>query len=316
MHDNTDDKKPAPPKKKRHHRRAVVVKQHRRQCPAEAGRPHKLAYDKESPDETRPATGIEHPILVLDIDGTMVGGVNAMAAHKDIADRYSRVHATTATNTMRSQVSWILARGTIRPGLREWCAAMQQRRGAKLFVYTASEDGWASFIVPLLEKHMGIRFERPIFARSKCIPAAGGMFKKSLMRIAPSVGRTLRLSASECLRRMYLIDNTPSILADCHDRIVHCPTYEFMEWYDVLRMLDEKFVRSHFRGISGILARVGFFQMASQSSSVQPPFESYEAFASAYYSTLARHVSTFAASNEKARLHDRFWATLRFLPAF
>jgi hypothetical protein len=245
--------------------------------------------------------------LLLDLDGTLVGEVAPMVAQHAIVSLAS----PGALPAMRRQVVSVLRNGVARRNLGGFCRAMAQS-GIKLFVYTASDDAWAAFLVPCLEEAVQAKFQRPIFARSRCTLQAGE-YKKSIAAVQASMARAMHVPSATLAGRVMLVDNTPSVLLRPNvekEQLITCPTYDYVEWYDVLKPIPEDDVRRHAAAIRGILARAGAWPDSDGEGEGEG---GHARFLHAYYASLAGLIKRHAAQNVRARARDRF---LRGVGAF
>lgn len=183
-------------------------------------------------------------VFVFDMDGTFIGDIHwlsveyfAIKHHNRISPPGSRVKYQ--TNLLYKD----LQKGMIRPYFRSFVKKIQkQMYNVECFVYTASEHSWAEFIIPKLEKVMGIKFHRPLFTRKHCLKLPGGGYVKSLDKIRPMVYKTLAkkygLRHPSEVEHMILFDNQPhNLLEGKHQQIV-CPTYDFKYPVHMLRQFD------------------------------------------------------------------------------
>jgi hypothetical protein len=255
-------------------------------------------------------------VMLLDLDGTLIGKVNYAVCEYDLM-KATEKKAGRAAKAFRDTLVARLRYGIVRPHVEAFCKhAQQASEGTELFVYTASDAEWAAFIVPCVEAALGIKFNRPIFARNHCInvaaPGSSPDYRKSIAKVAPAILTRLRKkhptlrTVRDLTDRILLVDNTPNIMMDPSERgrLVVCPTYSYAYAYDVLGRLDVNVMHRKFaRVIMPTLVRFGLFPQKSHP-------QSYQQFAAVYYERLARTLADSQASNLAALAHDRFWAHL------
>ena len=260
-------------------------------------------------------------IVLLDLDGTMVGSVTCAAAEHDLLRSVSQKDGPARIRAARSDLIARMRFGIIRPGLQAFCRQADAAHGVELFVYTASDDAWAAHIVPCVEAALGVRFNRPVLSRRHCVQHR----TKSLARVAPVLARGLRgrypgLAALKgaalrdaVVRRAVLVDNTPGILGDPaeHGRLIVCPTYAYAYVYDVLAHVDPHAAHSRFQRIARTLLLFGLLPEAA-AAATRVPGATYQHFAAAYYSALAHMVARAAAGNASllGAQGDRFFSAL------
>lgn len=302
--------------------------------------PHHRVHSRTSPR-----------VLLLDIDGTVIGRIASavcehtiltMSAARSIDDVVVVTPSArkAAERVMRASLVSRLRHGIIRPGFDEFCrqatattanAATTATLGApiELFVYTAAEDRWATFIVSCIESAIGVRFNRPLFTRRDCIVAndmGSASLRKSISRVLPAILTRLRRKGYDAsvipdvkaLRACTaLIDNTHDVGHDDTDtaRIVRCPTYNYSYQYDVLSRVDVDFLHKRFPSILPLLQRYDLFPAASPpatpaprggSDSTPAPPMRYQRFCRLYFARLSKSLHDSDELNAVA-LRDRFW---------
>jgi hypothetical protein len=262
-------------------------------------------------------------VVLLDLDGTLIGRITCAVCEYELANVLTsdRGERSKALKGIRDVLVSRLRYGIIRPHvetfLRSLAPAEVDRSSTtptELFVYTASDTEWASFIVPCVEAALSTRFNRPIFSRTHCIPVGRGgggpEYRKSIARVLPMVFRGLRkrypglASAKDLVPRTVLVDNTAGVMLDAAEtpRLVVCPTYAYNYVYDVLAHVDVNVLHRRFARIVPILVRAGLFP-AGQAHSVP----TYQKFAAVYYGNLAKLLNDTQAANEEQLHRDRFW---------
>jgi hypothetical protein len=272
-------------------------------------------------------------VLLLDLDGTIVGRVSAIVAEHEALSLALAGGSAAATRMMRASVVDRLKYGTVRPHFDTFCRhATAAGSNVELFLYTASDDRWAAFLVPCLEAAVGVKFNRPIFARKHCV-AAGGELRKSIARVLPTVFTRLKkkygLPNAACLRqRIALIDNTPSVALTDLDatRIVRCPTYDYSYVYDVLGRVDINVMHRRYLRLAAVLERHSLFPASGAAGALlpssagalvsragQPPASQssmrFQQFLQLYYARLSEQLGATLAAN-RAALRDTFWLSL------
>ena len=258
-------------------------------------------------------------VVMLDLDGTMVGRVGSLLCEYDLhtsarapGGGKTRGRKRAVPKSVRDSIVARLGWGVIRPHLVRFCKGVGP--GVELFVYTASDATWASFIVPCVEASLGVRFNRPIFTRKDCVTSHAALgFRKSIEALKPALVRSLRsrypaLRTPADLRdRVLLVDNTPQVMADPREsaRIVACPTYDYQCNYDVLSHIDVGTLHNEYRSIAPTLERHGLFGIGIG-------VDSYQRFAAAYYRRLARALESSLPANMSTLAGDRFFLNLEF----
>lgn len=253
-------------------------------------------------------------VLLIDVDGTMVGRVSCAACQFDLL-RLTGASKGKRMAALKEDLVARLKHGIVRPHLDAFCKHAAAA-GVEMFVYTASDPGWAAFIVPCIETALGIKFNRPLFTRAHCVPVSAGggsvEYRKSIARVLPQVFSRLRrkhgLRTSKDLRdRIVLVDNTPNIVVDAAEaaRVVTCPTYDYNYVFDVLSHLDVNALhrRVGLSRIAPVLVRYG---LLPPSAAASPP-ATYQHLVQPYYERLARAIAEAGPANLAALSTDRFW---------
>lgn len=272
-------------------------------------------------------------VLLIDLDGTLIGGVKLLLAEYDMHREAARLAgaetaaatAAKASRTLReSFVTRLQEGGILRPHVRRFARRMEQlcaKAGAtpvELFVYTASEDSWAKFLIPCVEAAIGVRFNRPLFVRSHCV--AGGA-RKAIAPLLPKIASALRrryarLASSDLVDRVVLIDNTPDIMMDPseRERLIVCPTYSYRHIHDVIGRLPASIPLERPSLIATVLARndIDLSPHVHQLARHNRPGPS-DGVLAAYYHWLSTAIMQSHESNTSSIQSDVFWEAMRRL---
>ena len=296
-------------------------------------------------------------VVLLDLDGTLVGKVGSILCEYEIGRwlaSLGKEGARRATSSgraaagvskaLRDSIVRRMCWGIIRPHVHEFCRSLPP--GVELFVYTASDDGWANFVVPCVEAALNVKFNRPIFARSSCVRVGGenGDLRKSVRSLLPAIARALGgrprprggaaaaaaaaaahaaatrrwypalRSAADLRDRVILVDNTANVMADAAEnaRVVLCPTYSYSYGYDVLAHVPVDLAHKGFRQLAPILERAGLYPEPALLAARHPQqqVDSFQRFASIYYRRLAKSLEVSLAGNAHALSSDTFFLRL------
>ena len=270
-------------------------------------------------------------VMLLDLDGTLIGKVSTMIAEFDLHKQTimasggteAAAHSASA-RTLRESFKVRLLNGLLRPGIRRFLRKVEDMHAdtrtapVELFIYTASDDKWAKIIMSCVEAAAGFSFNRPLFFRSNCIKVDGPTgipeLRKSIVHLLPKLYKSLRtrypllLSQRDLASRVVLVDNTPGIMAvpEENARLVVCPTYNYVQMYDVLAKLDATTMLSRAALVAAILSRHGMV------ASFTPQMSAIQIIAS-YYLWLSRNLASSNADNEITMRRDTFWTSMREL---
>ena len=258
-------------------------------------------------------------IFILDIDGTIVGNVKYQVARYSLVEDIRKSSGKRLTEKRDVPISYHPESMLIRPGFQEF---LKKVKGAypqaEFFIYTASEDKWAEKEIAMMEKSLGFKFRRPLFTRKDCVDNGG--YKKSVKQILPAIWKSLskeysaiagKSAASESARKMVVdtrlvvIDNMP-VFVDCKDRVIMCPTYDYIYAEDITDGIPSDAVTKHGKeaikycrrdGVvvpCGVETRDPMISMRNKLRMMQKAFET-------------------ACEHNREHIHDRFWHVLRKL---
>jgi hypothetical protein len=238
-------------------------------------------------------------VVFLDIDGTIIGDITYQVLEWEIISAVSPKKLA----GFRSRLAQTLKEGMLRPFLAEFMSTTAPPQ-TYIFPYTASDDKWASFLVPVIEQVTGVKFMRPILSRKNCGFHAN-TFTKSLSLACKSIHRSIKkdlpnVSLSQLEKSCVLIDNNDT-LVESRSKWIACPTYNHIQPTNVLSMLSEDEIQANLRDIIHILEKYGFSDMSSQSS--------LRLFYSMYYLKVAKLYKTHSSMSSETR-RDDFWLKL------
>lgn len=247
-----------------------------------------------APVTTPPAS---RQIVFLDIDGTIVGQIQSAVCEYELL----RLFDPKKIPAFKRQLVAHLRYGLLRPHFDVFLRHAKAH-GLELYIYTASDDAWARMLVPCIEKCVGVKFNRPIFSRSSCIPTAAGGFSKCLDKAIKAVCRRKPHAAGAVL-----IDNNPDVLHSSakstpNNRLVVCPTYDYMYSYDVLANLDIDKLHDKFHKIASVLNKYGMLEVQTHLN--------FQQFQHAYFRALTKQLARTYRTNQAALRHDRFWSKM------
>ena len=165
-------------------------------------------------------SNIEPIIFLLDLDNTMIGDISPQIKEYNLIKSLNN-EINNNTNKNQKNIRYNntllqeeLKRYIIRPYLNNFLQNIKEYKNIELFVYTASSDGWAKFIIPNIEKTIHYKFNRPLLTRKNTL--SGG--KKSISHIKNLVYTSLKkkynLNNITQLKYILLIDNTNNVLIE------------------------------------------------------------------------------------------------------
>ena len=130
-------------------------------------------------------------VFLLDLDGTLQGDIHPQLIEYELI----RI----LNNNKKQQIKYNLSKlskdyndGLLRPHLKDSLLSMKKKHSnIEFFVYTASSDNWAHFIIPQIEKILFGKkqiINKPYFTRSHC--NADG--SKSIYNVKEEVIKSLK----------------------------------------------------------------------------------------------------------------------------
>ena len=147
-------------------------------------------------------------------------------------------------------------KGLLRPHFKTFIYKMKSRfPNVEFFVYTASDDHWAKYVVKIIEEVVDIRFNKRIFARSDCIlDEKSYNYMKSIDKLRPELKKMLntkyKLQPNFHLNHVYLIDNNFVLHRNESDKLIKCPSYLGTVHIDKLRSFPMQFIRDNLKEMS------------------------------------------------------------------
>lgn len=183
----------------------------------------------------------ELKIIILDIDGTMIGNINSQVAYYDINNRLKK-------NKITCKFSFIefckeLKHGLIRPGLDKFIKYIKLHyKNTFFFIYTASETKWAQFLIKKIEDIHDLKFERPLFTRKDCVYRNGSRMK-SLEKIKQRIMNCVKkkgyiISSNYFYNNVMLIDNNNVLGKEEKYALLKCPTYDYEFYKDPTETIE------------------------------------------------------------------------------
>ena len=160
--------------------------------------------------------------FVVDFDFTVIASVKYIAAKYSLIVFGNKDGLVPDTELERIRPLFVeSARKLVRPHFSEFMRVASEQ-ATPVYIYTASMDSWANFIVPIVEEIVGYRFARPLFTRKDCMT---GSWTKSLATIRSRIGDL----QDDCIT---IIDDNASAWPADSARLIVCPKYEHLEFED------------------------------------------------------------------------------------
>lgn len=226
-------------------------------------------------------------IIVLDLDGTIVGDVlfqvliYELSKIKELNIKFNR-----------KQFIQKLKKEIVRYGFRTF---IKNLHNTEFFIYTASENKWANYIIKCIEDALGIKFNRPIFSRDYCIiDVDNNIIRKDIEKIKHKICTTLEKKykhLNTILPNLMIIDNTYDIYDDKSKSIlIKCPTYNYKLLENLPIHIDEKIYNNHSNLINEYLNK--YFNLNIDGND-------YLEFQKKFYSFYIRYIDHIKKKNIK-----------------
>jgi hypothetical protein len=241
-------------------------------------------------------------IVLIDLDGTIVGDIGPQLCEWEILHAFEQKKLRQYRENLRTQ----LLNGVIRPHLTDFLDLMKHKyHNVEFYVYTASEQKWANYLIGTIEQVINMKFNRPIFCRHHCILQKNS-YKKSPKSLLPMIYRKLREqynleSYKQFEHNVVMIDNNNVLLKNEDKRLILCSTYDYAQVYDVCRLLDESTMRNRYLDIVKILERYAMFPIIQNHNNY-----SYEVFRALFFENIASMIKVQVRNS----YNDTFWMVL------
>lgn len=252
-------------------------------------------------------------IILIDLDGTMVGDVSCYIAEWELFHTFTEKKDMKKWKDFKSFIIKKLCDGILRPYLADFHASLKKNfHFIEFYVYTASETQWANFLVSCIEEAIHIKFSRPIFTRDNC-QIYINEYKKSIECVMPYIFTRLKKlypdlrKISQLKNKIVLIDNNQVLDKKEQGKLIQCPTYEYVEYYDVFCRLNvESFLSSHIpitHKLGEQLKKYGLFPRKNFEYNIPAHVFRYY-----YYGQLCDNIRR--TSQQKSPQKDTFWINL------
>lgn len=250
-------------------------------------------------------------IVVFDLDGTVIGEISPQLCEWELLSAYQPSRMKQYKEALHLQ---LIKSHIVRPDFVTFIDYLRHNYPyLEMYVYTASDDKWAKFIIAEIEAATGVAFNRPLFTRKHCIAVNGKdgqavSYEKSVNKILPFIYRnirakygkgaiSLRQSKDKEKDNFLMVDNNNVLIGKEDRRLVHCPTYDHLYAYDVLRFIDEAVVRDNYHDIMRTLKMNEMFPNNADKNM------SYEVFMTMFL----QHIFQKSKRALKDFKPDKFW---------
>lgn len=196
---------------------------------------------------------MEPYVFLLDLDGTMQGNIGPQVREYELVSSFRTMEDTRNIHYNEDQLYVDMGRGLIRPQLAKTLIDIKNKHpNVEFFVYTASSDLWANFLLPKIFRYLfkNRQIINPlILSRKDCLPT--GM--KSIHKVKPQIKRFLqrqkKYSHSQ-FNHVFLVDNSYVLHQHEAHLLIHCPTYDYKVMSCPLRNIPPSMLHKHYNTLS------------------------------------------------------------------
>ena len=235
-------------------------------------------------------------VFLIDLDGTIQGDVSSQVKEFQLLNQLKKKCKGVKHN--KKGLEEDLMKNLLRPGFQTFMDFIKTTN-IELYIYTASDKKWALHLIPVLEKIIDHKFNKPIFTRDHCMVDDHNIYYKSIEHVQPLVFKNLKklhptLTKDELDIR--LIDNNYVLKSDESDKLIKCTTYNYGVICDPLRSISHDVINTHIKLISSLLITI-----TTKSSSIW-------LFNKIFYNKMYRkHRKQSRINNKFEHKEDLFW---------
>jgi hypothetical protein len=190
---------------------------------------------------------LKKPVFILDIDETIIGDIKFQLNEYNIINAIYR-HQKSIMLEYKKNLIFDLKNGLLRPTFQifiNFC----KNNNISVFLYSAGSLEWINFLIPIIEKLISFKFEKPYFTRNNMINALvriGNVRHQILMKSI----KNIKLKIYKILKKKYIlpidIDNRIIMIDNRIDNIINnkyiikCPSYSYAIVSNPLRVLTDE----------------------------------------------------------------------------
>mgnify|MGYP001330953100 FL=1 len=196
-------------------------------------------------------------VILLDLDHTIQGNIQPQLDEYNFIKYFNdKIQPKKYIKQDKDAVKRDFMKGLLRPNFRTFISKMKSRfPNVEFFVYTASDDLWAKYVVKIIEEVIGIRFNKRIFSRSDCVlDDKSNNYMKSIDKLRLELKKILKtkykLQPNYHLNHVYLIDNNFVLYRNESEKLIKCPSYLGTVVIDKLRSFPVSFIQDNLREMS------------------------------------------------------------------
>jgi hypothetical protein len=192
-------------------------------------------------------------IFLLDLDGTLQGNIYPQVSEYSLIGKLNAISNKNIKYSINNLMNDFKS-NLLRPYVKESLTHMKKYHPQiEFFVYTASSDDWAKFLIPKIDKYItngkGNIFNKPYFMRSD---VSEGI--KSIKHVFPRIKRSLSKKYDEIsINNVYLVDNNYVIHPLEVSKLIKCPSYDYTHIINPFRNLSNDIIEKYHNKISNEL---------------------------------------------------------------
>lgn len=194
-------------------------------------------------------------IFVIDIDGCLIGNITPQIMLYELITELKANNVK--INMNMSHFNTKLKSCIIRPYFATFINNIKQHHPtAEFFIYTASQNKWANFLIKQVEKVLNIKFNRPLFTRNECV-IIDNECKKDLNIIKPTIYKALKKKYGNITiqNRILMIDNTNVFNKLDQQSLLLCPTYSNYTVENIPIVINEELYNKNLSIINSVIHR-------------------------------------------------------------
>lgn len=194
--------------------------------------------------------GLEPVIFLLDLDGTLQGDIRPQIEEYELI-RKMNVLTDMKVKYDLNNLYKDMGNGLIRPNVQKALITIKKKHpNIELYIYTASSDEWALFLLPKIIKYLFKNeniINKPFFTRSHCIENG----YKSIEKVKPLIINNLKNKYTNTnFKHIYLVDNNIVLKTKEINKLIYCPSYDFKALNCPLRNFKDKDLNEYHKSIS------------------------------------------------------------------
>jgi hypothetical protein len=261
-------------------------------------------------------------IFILDLDRTLIGDpahildyYNTLQFIKDARLSKKITPEELSDAEFKALPNWkdLFVPEFFRPHLKESLETLRKYfPTAEFFIYSAGLPDYVKQMVDIVEKHIGFRFNRPLFSRTECPTDETNQYSKSIVARFPKIIQSLSqlerysgLNLEEYTETLMdtavlFLDDTDFVW-DRKEKWIKCPPYNYKPMFDI----DDKILR--------LIHRIPLIQEYLRSSQAnqtlyihENPSFSYDEYRMNYHLFMANLYRDHTNANRTAYTKDDF----------